>query len=505
MNNIMKTIIISIVFMLCLACNTQQKSNNNESSSISNGSIETTNKDSNLLDRVSKIDEFILKAFEYKILNGIIQVVEKDEVIYSKAIGLANMEWNVPHTMDSKFKIASVSKQFTCMLILQLVDEGKINLDGKITDYLPDYPAKQGSKVSIRNLMSHTSGIPNYSTFENWYTELWLKEYSNREFLELFKNLELEFEPGSRFNYSNSGYRILATIIEKVYAKPFAMAMNEKIFEPLNMVNSGCIDINTIVPQMASPYEYWNFRFSRSDYYSPTTTLGAGSVYSTVNDLWKWHKALIGNTLISKNLTNEMMSMQIKIRNDLGYGFGLFVGNVTINDRSHDYIGHTGAYAGFHSLYAWFPQSERFILVQNNTGHTRLHFIRNEIMKILEGGDYHILPELSVLMSGADSNAEIEDLISRYKTNPREFVCKNEQISRLGYKLILEHKTELGLLVLEFNCKTFPKSSSAHQQLAWAYSELGQFEKAKKEIKRSLELNPDNEKASTILNKINHQ
>ncbi|MCK5146153.1 beta-lactamase family protein [bacterium] len=388
----MKIVKICIVFMLCLSCNGQQKLNNNDCSSISNDSTETIDIDTNPLDRVSKIDEFISKAYEYKILNGVIQIVEKDVVIYSKAIGLANMEWNVPHRMDSKFKLASVSKQFTCMLILQLVDEGKINLDGKITDYLPDYPAKQGSKISIRNLMNHTSGIPNFSTLENWYSELWVKEYSNREFLELFKNLDLEFEPGSRFNYSNSGYRILATIIEKVYANPFAKVMNEKIFEPLNMTNSGCIDINTIVPQMASPYEYWNFRFTRSDYSSPTTVLGAGSVYSTVNDLWKWHKALINSTLISKKMTNEMMSMQIKIRNEFGYGFGLFVGNVTINGRRHDYIGHTGAYPGFNSLYAWFPQSERFILVLNNTGHTRLNFIRNEIMKILEGGDYHILP-----------------------------------------------------------------------------------------------------------------
>ena len=268
------------------------------------------------------------------------------------------------------------------------------------------------------------------------------------------------------------------------------------------MTNSGCFDINTIVPQMASPYEYWDFQFTRSDYHSPTTVLGAGSVYSTMDDMWKWHKALISSTLISKSLTNEMMSMQINVRNNYGYGFGFFVGNVNINTNTYEYIGHTGAYPGFHSLYAWFPQSERFILVMNNTGHTRLNFIRDEIMKILEGGDYHILPELSVLMSDAVSKAELEELVSRYKISPGEFECNEEQINRLGYKLILEHNTETGLLVLEFNSETFPKSSSAHQQLGWAYSELGQFEKAKKELKRSLELDPENEKAEAILIKI---
>ncbi|NPD47273.1 serine hydrolase [Lentimicrobium sp. S6] len=498
----MKTAITSILFLFCLACNSQQKSNNNESSSISNGSVETISNDSNQLDRATKIGEFISKANEYKILNGAVQVVEKDEIIYSNAIGLANIEWNIPHNIDSKFKLASVSKQFTCMLILQLVDEGKINLDGKITDYLPDYPAEQGSKVSIRNLMSHTSGIPNYSSFDNWYTELWVKEYSNKEFLDLFKNLDLEFEPGSRFKYSNSGYRILATIVEKIYAKPFEQVMHEKIFEPLDMTNSGCLDINTIVPQMASPYEYWKFTFTRSDYYNPTTTVGAGSVYSTMNDLLKWHKALISSTLISKQLTDEMMSRQINVRNDYGYGFGLFVGNVNINGNIHKYIGHTGAYAGFHSLYAWFPQSERFIIMMNNTGYTKLGFIRNEIMNILDGNDYQILPELSVLMSDAGSIAEIEELISKYKINPEEFKCSDKQLSRLGHKLILEDKTEEGLLVLEFNGEIFSESSSSHQKLGWAYSKLGQFEKAKKELKRSLELDPENEEAEAILIKI---
>lgn len=94
-------------------------------------------------------------------------------------------------------------------------------------------------------------------------------------------------------------------------------------------------------------------------------------------------------------------------------------------------------------------------------------------MKILEGGDYHILPELSVILSDAETNAEIAELISRCKINPEEFKCKDDHFSLLGYKLILEHKTEEGLLVLKFNCETFPKSSSAHQQLGWAYNELG--------------------------------
>ncbi len=336
-------------------------------------------------DRISRIDEFILKSHQNKELNGVIFIAENRRKIYSKAIGLANIEWNVPHKIDSKFKIASVSKQFTCMLILQLVNEGKIKLDTKVIDYLPDYPVKQGSRISIRNLMSHSSGIPNYTNFKNWYSELWIKEYSTKEFINLFKNLELEFEPGNRFNYSNSGYRLLTAIIEKICKKPFNQVINERIFKPLNMKDSGCIDINTIVPKLAYPYEYWKSKFTRSDYFNPTTAVGVGSIYSTAADLWKWHKALMDNKLISKKLTNEMLKKQVNITDEIGYGFGLSIGKVKIKEKKYDFIEHTGAYPGFNTLYVWFPQEKRLILIFNNTGHTKLRFIRNELIKILDG------------------------------------------------------------------------------------------------------------------------
>ena len=456
-------------------------------------------------ERIARLDEFISEAHEYRLFNGVILVGEQGEVVYSKATGLANMEWNVPHGLNSKFKLASISKQFTCMLILQLVEEGKVSLDSKIADYLPDYPVEQGSKVSIRNLMSHTSGIPNYTNFDNWYSELWLRGYSAEEFLELFNHLDLEFVPGSRFEYSNSGYHVLAAIVEQMRGKPFSEVMTERIFRPLEMTDSGCIDINTVVPRMSSPYEYWDFRFTRSDFFNPTTAKGAGSVYSTALDLWKWQKALVSNKLISATLTSEMMTKQISIRDDFGYGLGLATGRVEINGVQHDYVGHTGAYPGYNSLYVWFPGADRLLVVLNNTGRTKLDLIRDATMTILEGGDFHIRPPLAVVMSEADSIAQIEELISRYRAFPAGFECQETQLRRLGRKLIADQRIEAGLLVLEFNCESFPDSSSAHQGLGWAYRELGQLHKARLALNRSLELDPDNESARAILETIPQQ
>lgn len=332
----------------------------------------------------SKLDKIIDAANEQHVFNGVVLVAEKGEIVFTKAIGYANIEWEVPHTLDSKFQIASVSKQFTCNLILQLVDEGKIKLDAKINDYLPDYPSGQGSKVTISHLMAHTSGIPNYSNLKNWYSELWIKELKPGELLKSFNNLDLEFEPGSKFSYSNSGYFILGQIIEKVTGKSFEKVVAERIIEPLGLKNTGVTDINSIVPRMSYPYEYWKGRFTRSDYYSVTHNTGTGFIYTTALDLFKWHLSMINSELISLRLTKEMMKKQIVIDSQMAYGFGLFIGEVTYGEKPVAFIEHEGAYPGFITRYSWFPDSDRVIILMNNTGRTQLGLLKKCIYLTLD-------------------------------------------------------------------------------------------------------------------------
>jgi CubicO group peptidase (beta-lactamase class C family) len=453
-------------------------------------------------DRISKLDEYINRLNEYKLFNGVVLVAEKGKIIFEKSVGNANMEWKVPHTIDSKFQIASISKQFTCMLVLQLVNERLIDLEGKINDYLPDYPAKQGSIITIRNLMCHSSGIPDHSKLKNWYTDLWLQEYTTAELLALFQNLDLEFAPGSRYSYCRSGYTVLAAIIEKVCGKPLDKVLRERIFLPLKMKDSGCIDINSVVYKMSSPYEYWNFNFTRSDYMNPTTTVGGGSIYSTAYDMLKWHKALTESKLIPSSLTKQMMTEQIKTPSGMGYGFGLILDKVEINGRIHDFIGHTGAYPGFNSMYMWEPATERVILMFNNTGYTKLISFRNEITKILEDESYVLIPSIAILIDDAESKEDIEKLLLEFISAPDEFECEEDELRRLGYKLFSDEKKESGLIVLKFNSEIFPKSSSAHRSLGWAYLQLGQTVNAIKELNISLEIDPANESAKEILNKI---
>ena len=336
----------------------------------------------------SRLDTLFDNANEQNLFNGVVLIAERGEIVFTKATGYANMEWEVPHILDSKFQIASLSKQFTCNMILQLVDEGTVNLDAEINKYLPDYPDKQGSKVTIRHLMTHTSGIPDYSSLENWYSELWIKELEPGELLKEFNTLDLEFEPGSKFHYSNSGYFVLGQIIEAVTGKPFNKVVVERIIEPLGLKNTGVIDVNTIVPQMSFPYEYWKGKYTRSDYYSVTHNTGTGFIYTTAPDLFRWHLSQIKSELISSGLTEEMMKKQIVIDQQMAYGFGLFIGDITCGEKQVAFIGHEGAYPGFNTRYFWFPESDRVIILMNNTGRTNLDLLTKCIYLTMDDSKY---------------------------------------------------------------------------------------------------------------------
>src|SRR5215216_6485219 len=170
---------------------------------------------------VQKIDGLLKQYHEYGQFNGSVLVAEKGKVIYKKSFGMANMEWSIPNQPDTKFRIGSVTKQFTATLILQLVEEGKVKLDGKLSDYLTDYRKDTGDKVTIHQLLNHTSGIPSYTGLPNFFAEVSRNPYSVTDFVKKFASGDLEFEPGSKFSYNNSGYFLLGAIIEKVTGKSY--------------------------------------------------------------------------------------------------------------------------------------------------------------------------------------------------------------------------------------------------------------------------------------------
>jgi CubicO group peptidase (beta-lactamase class C family) len=160
-------------------------------------------------DHARKIQEMLAQAHKYRLFNGAALVAENGKVIYKGAFGMANMEWGIANTPDTKFRLGSITKQFTSMLILQLVEQGKVKLDAKISDYLPDYRKDIGQKVTVHQLLTHTSGIPSYTGLPNFFQDVSRNPYKVDDFVKKYASGDLEFEPGSKFAYNNSGYFLL--------------------------------------------------------------------------------------------------------------------------------------------------------------------------------------------------------------------------------------------------------------------------------------------------------
>ncbi len=455
-------------------------------------------------DKAAELDTFMRLCHEYRLFNGTVLVAEAGHVIYKKAFGLAHREWEVPHTLDTKFLIGSVSKQFTALLVLQLVEEGQLKLEDTVSQYIADFPGDKGGRITIHHLLSHSSGLPSTQNMDNWYSDLWHKEYTTLELVRLFYDYDLAFEPGSCFLYSNPGYYILAAIIEKITGKKYADVLQERILKPLEMQNSGAYDYYTILPKMASAYEYWNFRYSHSEYWNPTSTVGAGGIYSTVEDLFKWDLALNTSKLLPAKYIDLMLQPHITLRGSDSYGYGWIVGEQHVRGRKNPvhYVMHTGAHPGFNCLLMRLLDDGHFIVLFNNTGHTDIRVIQDGLVNILYGQPARLKQPLSLVLNQCQNLKELDAAFEKFRTLRQDFVIRRDAVNGLGFQLLQRGKIEMGLAVLQFNAKEHPRSFWVYESLAEAYLMSGQTEMAVINFKKILELDPDNRNALEKLNEL---
>ena len=239
-------------------------------------------------DKASEIDAIIQAYADDGQFNGTALVAENGKVIFKKGYGYANMDWQIPNKPDTKFRIGSITKQFVAMQIMQLVEDGKINLEGKLTDYLPEYREDTGDKITIHHLLTHTSGIPSYTGLPGFWSDSTRNPYPKDYMIRHFHSGNLEFNPGLKFNYNNSGYYLLAGIIERITGKSFEENLHETIITPLEMKNSGVDRNERLLENRAAGYMRNISGFRNDPYFYMTNALGAGDMYSTVEDLFLW-------------------------------------------------------------------------------------------------------------------------------------------------------------------------------------------------------------------------
>src|SRR5688572_15526356 len=229
-------------------------------------------------DHAAKIKEVLELAHSYKQFNGSALVVENGRVIYKSGFGMANMEWGIPNAPDTKFRLGSITKQFTSMLTLQLVEQGKVKLDGKISDYLPDYRQDIGQKVTIHHLLTHTSGIPSYTGLPGFFDNVSRNPYKVADFVKKYASGDLEYEPGSKYSYNNSGYFLLGAIIERVTGKSYEQVLKENILDPAGMKNTGYDRHDPLIQKRAAGYAKTPDGYRNAAYLDMSIPYAAGSM-----------------------------------------------------------------------------------------------------------------------------------------------------------------------------------------------------------------------------------
>ena len=444
-------------------------------------------------DHAAKIQEVLALAHKYRQFNGTVLVAEDGKIIFKQGFGMANMEWGIPNTPDTKFRLGSITKQFTSMLTLQLVEQQKIKLDGKISDYLPDYRKDTGDKVTIHHLLTHTSGIPSYTSQPGFFENVSRNPYKVAEFVTKYASGNLEFEPGTKFSYNNSGYFLLGAIIEQVTGKPYEQVLKENVFDPVGMKNSGYDHHDTLMQKRATGYTKTAEGYRNAAYLDMSIPYAAGSLYSTVEDLYLWDQALYTDKLISAQ-SKELMYKPFL--DEYAYGWAVANASFKINNLPVPVIAHGGGINGFATVIKRFPREKKLIVMLDNTSQNvqRLSVI---IDKILYDQPYD--PPKASIAEALDKTIKEKGVaagIARYRelkaTQPTTFDFGEGELNNLGYQLMRNGKVKDAVEIFKLNVEMYPKASNPYDSLAEAYDNLNQKDLAIANYKKAVELDPKN-------------
>jgi len=311
----------------------------------------------------SREDAFLVSETKAHSFRGVVLVGVDGKIVFEKAYGPADEEWSIANTPTTRFRIASLTKQFTAACILLLQERHGLNVHDPISFFLPDIPQTWQS-ITIHQLLTHTSGIPNY-TNDPQFTKLSRTGATPREMVSLVAEKPLDFKPGSDWAYSNTGYILLGMIIEKVSGQPYAEFLRSNIFEPLDMKNSGYDRASDILKERASGYEVKDGRGSNADFIDMSIPYAAGAIYSTVEDMYRWNQALSqdGKLLSADSLKQMFTPYPEAVHEKQHYGYGVVISEEKFGKLLYY---HGGGVQGFSSSIQRYPKERVCIVVLSN-------------------------------------------------------------------------------------------------------------------------------------------
>ena len=308
---------------------------------------------------IAKVDELVKAEMQKSKVPGLSLAVVKDgQIVLAKGYGMANVELQVPVKPETVFQSGSMGKQFAATAAMMLVEEGKINLDERISKYLGDVP-ETWKNITVRQVLTHTAGMANDFPMKDYQ-----QNFTEDEILKRAEALPLEFQPGERWAYSNIGYKVLGILIGKVTGKFYGDFLQERIFKPLGMTTARIISETDIVPNRAAGYQIVKGELKNQEWVSPTmNTTADGSLYWTTLDLAKWDAALYTEKLLKKSSLEQMWT-PVKLNDGIThpYGFGWAIGTI----GKHRIVEHSGAWQGFTTNISRYVDDKLTIIILDN-------------------------------------------------------------------------------------------------------------------------------------------
>jgi len=353
----------------------------------------------------NKVDQYITAYVNMNQFSGSVLIAQNGRILISKGYGMANYEHEVPNNSQTKFRIGSLTKQFTAMAIMMLEEQELLSINDYLKEYMPDYP--NGDKIKIKHLLTHTSGIPDHTELPGFNKERRVYQYDVVKTIEAFKNKPLEFTPGEKFNYSNSGYILLGCIIETVTQMSYEDFVVKHIFKSLNMAHSGYESYREIIKHQANGYSIKNKEIIKAEYRIISNAHASGALYSTVEDLYLWDRALYTEKLIKKSSLQKMFT---PFKDQYGYGWGI----VKLFNRRM--VGHNGETEGFRLNISRFIDDDACIIILSNFEQTPVGKISADLAAILFGEPYTIPKAKQTIKVNPKI---LNDYVGEYEVSPK--------------------------------------------------------------------------------------
>jgi CubicO group peptidase (beta-lactamase class C family) len=334
----------------------------------------------------TKIDSLINKAVSLKRFNGTVLIKRSGKTVFEKAYGYQDIQNKIENTPNTIFQVGSLTKQFTAAVVLKLAEQQKLSIDDKISKYFPEI--KRSDEITIKNLLTHTSGLSEIFRDTLYIQENKQKPISKGKLLSFFIDKPFYFDPGAQYAYCNSGYILLGLIIEKVSGKSYEQMVREYIFKPLKMVHSGFDFAGLKSKQKALGYIKFSSTESISSMpWDSTTTYSAGSLYSTVNDLYLWHQGLLHNKILTKESLAKAYTPFLE-----GYGLGCWIDTL----YQKRVVSHGGNIEGFTSYFGRITEDDVCVILLNNIYNREIESIATTILAILYDKPYHFFEEIKL-------------------------------------------------------------------------------------------------------------